>query len=159
MSIDLVGNFKKRALEVGFTEKRVDEIIKFLYEEIMARLEKIPAEYEKLKEEIITKSMEYGLDKKKAEMMVEPFLNRERVRMVLEEIMTATVVTKHGHTCAYKDFYEWLETYVKSYAEGIEKEAELKAIREEKRKKHEEEKQSLIAKIRLLEEKLRLSQS
>ena len=65
MSIELIETFKKRALEDGFREAIVDDIIKNTFKTITARLDEVPKYQEKLRRDIISIALHVAWIRKK----------------------------------------------------------------------------------------------
>ena len=127
---ELVDTFKKRALEGGFNESRVDSILHFALEytfkDITTRLDQVPKHYEGIRKALIEYGIECGLDETEAEKMAEHFFNNKYVKEDLEEGMTGYVATM----CDVSRYYvfDWIRVRIESYTRNYVKGREERAI-------------------------------
>ena len=140
MSIDLVDNFKKHAIDGGFKEANVDRILSCVFEEITTRLDEVPSHRKGIEKALIKRGMEYGLNEKQSEVMAKHFFNNEYIKEELEEAMTGLVATSND----YDNYltHEWIRNNIESYTRAYVKNREkgLKEGRKEEREKAEAEK-------------------
>ena len=120
---EFVETFKKRAIESGFNESRVDSILRFALEytfnDITTRLDQIPAHYKSIRKALIDYGIECGLDETEAEEMAEHFFNNKYVKEDLEEGMVGHVATMCGASRFY--VYDWIRVRIESYARSYAK--------------------------------------
>ena len=123
MSIELVENFKKCAIEGGFKEANVDRILSCVFEEITTRLDRVPSHRKGIEEALIERGIEYGLNEKQSKVMAKHFFNNEYIKEELEEAMAGLVATSND----YDNYlvHEWIrnsiESYIRVYVKNLEK--------------------------------------
>ena len=117
MSIELVKNFKRRAIENGLKEEQVDGIIRETFEEITTRLDEIPTYRETLKKTMITGGIKRGLDEKESEVMAESFFDCKLIGEDLERSIACFVMTGLTCSCMPRLLGECIKSYAKNFIE------------------------------------------
>jgi len=118
MSIELLKEFEKRALEVGMKKEKFDKVSTHILQTAIDRVNQIPGYYKALRRNAKDYGIEFGLNDEDAEDVANSFVDFDRIQEVMEESMAEVVVEGRSHAWVMCWFDDRARSYAKNYALG-----------------------------------------